>query len=89
MKRIGMLILSASINEHETEKLLPRGISVHYTRIPLKRPTYEELLHLADHVEEAAGLLADAKVDIIAFKCTAGSVIKVGGYDQERIDRIL
>jgi len=88
MKRIGMLLLSASINEQEKEKLLPTGVSIHYTRLPVKRPTYEAMLHMADHVEEAASLLADAKVDIIAFSCTAGSFIKGAGYDQEIIDRI-
>ncbi len=88
MKRIGMLILSASISEQEKEKLLPSGVSIHYTRLPVKRPTYEAILHMADHVEEAASLLADAKVDIIAFCCTAGSFIKGKGYDQEIIDRI-
>ena len=83
-----MLLLSASVNEPEKERLLPKGVSIHYTRIPVKKPTYEALMHMADHVEEAASLLADAKVDIIGFSCTAGSFIKGEGYDQEIIDRI-
>ncbi len=89
MKRIGMLYPSSGISEPEIQKMLPEGVSLHITRIPMMKPTYEELMHMADSVEEAASLLADAKVDIIAFACTAGSFIKGKGYDQEIVDRIV
>lgn len=89
MKRIGMLIPSSSVfSEQEKQKILPKGVLLLTTRIRMKRPTYEEILRMADYVEEAASLLADAEVDIIAFSCTVGSLIKGKGYDQEIIDRI-
>ncbi len=89
MKRIGMLFPSSGLSEEEVQKILPPGVSLHVTRMPLKRATYEEELHFADCVEEAAGLLADAGVDIIAFNNTLGSLMKGRGYDQEIIERIV
>lgn len=88
MKRIGILYPSSGFLEQEIEKVLPKGVSLHITRIPMKKPTYEVALHMADNVEEAASLLADAGVEIIAFSCTVGSFIKGKGYDQEIMDRI-
>ena len=88
MKRIGMLYPSAGISEEESQKILPEGVSIHVTRIPMKDASYEALMHMADSVEEAASLLADAGVDIIAFNCTMGSLIKGTGYDEEIMERI-
>ena len=88
MKRIGMLYPSSGISEQEVEKMLPKEISLHVTRIPMSEPTYDALSHMADSVEEASKLLADAQVDIIAFNCTMGSLIRGKGYDQRIIGRI-
>lgn len=88
MKRIGMLYPSSGISEREVEKMLPEEISLHVTRIPMSTPTYDSLSHMADSVEEASKLLEDARVDIIAFNCTIGSLIRGKGYDQEIIKRI-
>ena len=89
MKRIGMLFPSSGLSEEEVQKILPDGVSLHVTRMPLKSATYEDELHFADCVEEAASLLADAGVDIIAFNNTLGSLMKGKGYDQEIIGRIV
>ncbi len=88
MKRIGMLYPSSGLSEEESQKVLPDGVSIHVTRIPMKDAGYESLMHMADSVEEAASLLADAGVDIIAFNCTMGSLIKGTGYDEEIMERI-
>jgi len=88
MKRIGMLYPSSGISEREVEKMLPEEISLHVTRIPMSEPTYDALSHMADSVEEASKLLADAHVDIIAFNCTMGSLIGGKGYDKKIIERI-
>jgi len=68
--------------------VLPEEVSLHVTRIPMNMPTYEAELHMADTVEQSAALLADARVDIIAFACTAGSFVKGKGHDQEIMNRI-
>ena len=83
-----MLFPSSGISELEVQKLLPEGVSLHITRVRMREPTLEELAHIADSVEEAASLLADARVDIIAFACTAGSFIAGKGYDHRIADRI-
>ncbi len=88
MRRIGLLFPSSGVSEAEYLKMLPKGVSLHVTRIPLAAPTYEAVLHTVDQVEEASRLLADARVDIIAFGCTAGSLIGGKGFDQEIIRRI-
>lgn len=86
--RIGVLYPSCGFLENEMQKMLPSGVSLHVTRVPMKTAAYEDILHMTDNIEEAASLLADAKVDIIALACTAGSFIKGEGYDQEIINRI-
>jgi maleate isomerase len=88
MKRIGMLYPSSGISEREVEKMLPQEISLHVTRIPMSMPTYDSLSHMADSVEGASKLLEDAHVDVIAFNCTIGSLIRGKGYDQSIIKRI-
>ncbi len=88
--RIGYLYPSGGFNEGETHKMLPRGVTRHITRVPMKDGTYDVILHMADAVENAARLLADVRgLGIIAFACTAGSFIKGKGYDQEIMDRIV
>lgn len=89
MKRIGLLYPSGGFNEEELFKVLPEGVLLNITRIPMKRkPTFDVGLHMADNVEDAARLVADAEVNIIAFACTLGSFAKGSGYDQTIMDRI-
>ncbi|MBW2311238.1 MAG: maleate cis-trans isomerase [Deltaproteobacteria bacterium] len=83
-----MLYPSAGISEREVQRILPEKVSLHITRIPMSDPTYDSLLRMADSVEESSKLLADARVDIIAFNCTVGSLLKGRGYDQEIIERV-
>ena len=88
IKRMGILYPSSGVSELEIQKILPEGVTLHVTRIPMGMPTYEAELHMVDYAEEASRLLADAKVDIIAFSSTVGSLIKGKGFDQEIINRI-
>ncbi|MCD6567891.1 MAG: aspartate/glutamate racemase family protein [Dehalococcoidia bacterium] len=88
MKRIGALFPSSGVSEYEIQKVLPEGVSLHVTRIPMNMPTYEAELRMADTVEQSAALLADAMVDIVAFACTAGSFVKGKGHDREIMNRI-
>lgn len=87
--RIGLIIPSSNTTmEMEFARYVPEGVSVHTTRLPLEKVTEAELTRMAERVEEAAGLLADAGVDIIAYGCTTGSLIKGRGYDIELERRI-
>jgi maleate isomerase len=70
--RLGIIIPSGNVvAEREIAAMLPNGISAHFTRLRLRGSSVEELQSMTSGLEEAAGLLADAKVDKIIFHCTA------------------
>jgi maleate isomerase len=72
--RIGMLIPSGNvIIEPQVNAMLPQGVALYATRLPLRGSSEAELLAMAANVEEAARLLAHAGVGLIAFNCTAVS----------------
>ena len=72
--RIGMLVPSGNvIIEPQVNAMLPPGVAVYVTRLPLRGSSEAELLAMAQNVEDAARLLAHARVGLIAFNCTAVS----------------
>jgi maleate isomerase len=72
--RAGVLIPSGnSVAEPELGAMLPFGSSMLVTRLPLLGSSRPELIGMMDHLEAASKLLADAKVDVIVFHCTAVS----------------
>ena len=72
--RIGMLVPSGNvIVEPQVKAMLPRGVGVCTTRLPLKGSSEAELMAMVENLEPAARLLADARVNLIAFNCTAVS----------------
>jgi len=69
--RVGMMLPSSNlVAEADIARMLPEGATVHTTRLRLAGDTQEELLAMTEKVEEAASLLADARVDLMAFHCT-------------------
>lgn len=71
--KLGMLLPSGNhVAEPQIGALLPPGVSLHTTRLELK--SGGDQLKMLDRVEEAAGLLVDARVDRIVFHCTAVSM---------------
>ena len=69
-----MLLPSGNvIIEPQVNAMLPPGVALYVTRLPLRGSSERELLAMAQNVEEAAGLLGDAGVALIAFNCTAVS----------------
>lgn len=72
--RIGMLVPSGNVViEPQVNAMLPAGVALYVTRLPLTGSSERELLAMAEGVEGAARLLADARVGQIAFNCTAVS----------------
>lgn len=61
------------IIEPQVKAMLPPGVALYATRLPLVGSSEAELLAMADDVEDAARLLAHARVGQIAFNCTAVS----------------
>lgn len=87
--RIGLIVPSSNTTmEPEFARYAPQDVSVHTTRLRLEEVSEAELERMAEGVEEAAMLLADAGVEIIAYGCTTGSLIKGRGYEKELEERI-
>ena len=87
--RIGLITIAAgSSTEHEFHQYAPMGVGILTTRVFLRDMSPEALVEMSPHIDEAAVLLAGADVDVIVFACTAGSLVKGVGYDQEIIDRL-
>jgi len=75
--KIGLITPSSNnINEPEFYRLAPAGVTIHTARVLLTGEMNEASYHrMADELGRAAGELATAEVDIVAYGCTAGSVI--------------
>lgn len=70
--RLGVILPSGNVvAEPQIRAMLPPGVSFYVTRLALRGTSEAELLNMIDGVEDAAGLLADARVDAIVFHCTA------------------
>ena len=68
--RLGVIIPSGNaIVEPQFAAMLPAGVSLHVTRLRMRGG--EEALSMLDQLEDAALLLADARVDRIIFHCTS------------------
>jgi len=66
----------------------PRNASVHTARMRLREVAISELLSMEKEIEHEAPKLADARVDVIGFGCTTGSLARGLGHDREIVSRI-
>jgi arylmalonate decarboxylase len=75
--KIGLITPSSNnVNEPEFWRLAPEGVSIHTSRVLLQGEMDEASYHrMAAELGRAARELATAEVDIVAYGCTAGSVI--------------
>lgn len=72
--RLGVLVPSGnSVAEPEIHAMLPPGVTALVTRLELRGSSEAELLGMLAALEPASRLLADARVERIAFHCTAVS----------------
>jgi maleate isomerase/arylmalonate decarboxylase len=78
--RIGLIVPPTNTaNEAEWSLMLPDGVTLHTTRMPLHLHVEEPLTDddpLARDLIGASALLAQAGVSAIAYGCTAGSMIE-------------
>jgi maleate isomerase len=82
--RLGMILPSVNqAAEPQISAMMPDGVSLHTTRMRLQ-PDLEETVKEA---ERGAELLADAKVDLVVFHCTAASM-SAPGFDDDVIERL-
>jgi maleate isomerase len=86
--RIGMLLPSVNrAAEPQITEMLPRGVSLHTTRLRLRASDDAAINEMVSDVERGAAMLADADVDLIVFHCTAASMF-APGFDDGIIERI-
>jgi maleate isomerase len=83
MQRLGIIIPSSNttVETEFSSALHGSDFSVHYARVHLNDVTVEGLESMEAELDGAARLLKDADVDLVAFACTSGSLIKGLGYD--------
>lgn len=87
--KIGLIYIASSwIMEPEFYLMSPPGVITCTTRISLQSVTEKSLLNLGDQACDAAELLAEAPMDVIALGCTSGSFIGGNSYDLELIKRM-
>lgn len=73
--RIGQLYPSGGLCDHEPQAMAPDGVQFVTTRMSFRRTDLEDNATLAHNLETQACLLADAEVHLIAFNCTAASLV--------------
>jgi maleate cis-trans isomerase len=76
--KIGVIVPPTNtVNEAEWGRLIPEGVTFHTARMPLHADTAsaEGKAALEADLDKAMADLARARVDVIAYACTAGSMI--------------
>lgn len=73
--RVGQLYPSGGLCDYELQVMAPDGVQVLTTRMPFRATGVADDLALVQGLEHHARLLADAEVDLIAFNCTAASML--------------
>jgi maleate isomerase/arylmalonate decarboxylase len=76
--KLGLIVPPTnSVNEAEWQRVLPEGVTLHTARVALHTDTRSDSgrRHLLDDATKAGADLAAASVDVIAYGCTAGSLI--------------
>jgi len=87
--RIGLLLPSSNTTqETEFNRILPDGVSLHVTRLPLRNVDTASTARIVEDIETESQKLADADVDAIVLAATAPGSRNGIGYDQELIRRI-
>lgn len=88
--RIGLLIDSLNtVCEPDFHRMRPEGVSIHASRMYIEKGTdIESLIEMHKQIERAAREVATAKVNVICFGDTTGSLVKGPGSDREIIERI-
>ena len=78
--RLGLIVPSSNTNnEPEFDRTVPEGVSLHTARMHLEDAAADSLTEMADEVERWVELPSTADVDVIAYGCATGSLVKGRG----------
>ncbi len=73
--RLGLIIPSSNrLAEPQFRHYAPAALGIHVTRLRMTGPWHRPLPETHDAIRMAAGALADARCDAIAFHCTGGAM---------------
>jgi len=85
--KLGLIVPPTNtVNEGEWMRLMPDGVTFHTHRMPLhpQASTPEGRAELLQDLDGVVGLLKQANVDVVAYACTAGSMMNpVNGLPDE------
>lgn len=82
--RLGLLVPSSNTtNEPEFYRVLPDGVSLHTARLPLEDVNADDLATMSKTAEGTSERLRHAAVDVVAYGCTTGSLVKGHGYAEQ------
>lgn len=76
--KLGLIVPPTNtVNEAEWSRLVPEGVTFHTVRMPLHADTTSEAgkRALEADLDAAIGELKKARVDVVAYACTAGSMV--------------
>jgi maleate isomerase/arylmalonate decarboxylase len=76
--KLGLIVPPTNtVNEAEWARMAPDGVTVHSARMPLHADTHTEAGLAALHADigKAVADLRQARVDVVAYGCTAGSMV--------------
>jgi len=74
--------------EPEFYEMLPKGFSVHTSRLALREVTVDGLVKMEEAIEAEALKLRDADVEAIGYGCTSGSLFRGLNHDKNIVERI-
>ena len=89
--KIGVIVPPTNTaNEAEWHQLLPAEVTMHTARMPLHTDTTSDVGRAALYrdIEHHAAQLAMAGVNVIAYNCTAGSLVNPVTALAERVTRV-
>lgn len=75
IRRVGHLYPSGGVNDLEPQRMAPPEVELLVTRMPFRDTSHASDAAIADDLERNLSLLADARVELIAFNCTAAGVV--------------
>jgi maleate isomerase/arylmalonate decarboxylase len=75
--KIGLIVPPTNtVNEAEWGRMMPDGVTFHTVRMPLHPPGHGTTIDtVAKDIAAKAGELTPAGVDVVAYACTAGSMV--------------
>lgn len=75
-RKFGYVIPSwNTVIEYETVRMLPPGMSAHFSRVTHTDDSEASLNHMAEALPSHVELLSHAKVDVVCYACTAASFL--------------